>query len=68
LKNEFANIEKRRIEIKVTLFLEKNIPDVALTSLNLLSPEKLFATADPFSSDLAIKIKRSHSKSAKKPW
>jgi hypothetical protein len=57
LKNEFANIEKRRIEIKVTLFLEKNIPDVALTSLNLLSPEKLSATADPFSSDLAIEIK-----------
>jgi hypothetical protein len=51
LKNEFSNIEKRRIEIKVTLFLEKNMPDVALTSLNLL------ATADPFSCDMAIEIK-----------
>jgi hypothetical protein len=56
--NEFANIEKKKkIEIIATLFLEMNMPELVLTSLNLLSPDKLSATADLFSSDLAIEIK-----------
>jgi hypothetical protein len=48
---------KKKIEIIATLFLEMNMPELVLTSLNLLSPDKLSATADLFSSDLAIEIK-----------
>lgn len=58
---------KIRIESKATLFLEMNMPELVLTSLNLLSPDKLSATADLLSSDFAREIKCSHSKSVKKP-
>lgn len=53
------NIEKTILYIKQTegeentLFLEMNMPELVRTSLNVLSPERLSATADLLSSDLA---------------
>lgn len=56
---------------KPTLALEMNIPELVLTSLCLLSPDSLSATADLFSSDFAYntipKFKQIHTQKLQFP-
>lgn len=61
-----VKIETLRRKIKTTLALLMNMPELVRTSLSVLFPDRLSATADRFNSDLAYGIPRPKKTKGKK--